>query len=65
MSKDLVELLLPAMENKKMVNLVGWLHCSLGTEEDPTGSAGCWHGSVKQTEAEMPVVHLHTVCCLH
>lgn len=63
MKKDLVEMLLPAMKEKKeKVNLTGWLHCSLETEEDPTGNAGCWHGSVKQTEAETPV---HAACCLH
>lgn len=68
MKKDLMEMLMLAVEKeKKIVNLTGWLHCSLETEEDPTGSAGCWHGSVKQTEAEIPVMHLKssTACCLH
>lgn len=59
--------MLAVEKEKKIVNLTGWLHCSLETEEDPTGNAGCWHGSVKQTEAEIPVMHLKssTACCLH
>lgn len=48
MKKDLVEMLLPAMKEKKeRVNLIGWQHCSLETEVGPTGYAGCWHGCVK------------------